>query len=52
VGGMISKLQAVKVAVDAGISTFIAGGRNAGRIPAIAAGKAVGTRFVAKGETL
>ncbi|MEI9896694.1 MAG: glutamate 5-kinase [Chthoniobacter sp.] len=42
VGGMISKLQAVKVAVDAGISTFIAGGRNAGRIPAIAAGKPVG----------
>jgi glutamate 5-kinase len=52
VGGMISKLQAVKVAVKAGISTFIAGGRNAGRIPAIVAGKAAGTRFVAKGETL
>lgn len=52
VGGMVSKLQAVKVAVEAGISTFIAGGRQAGRIPAIAAGKAVGTRFVAKGETL
>jgi glutamate 5-kinase len=52
VGGMVSKLQAVKVAVDAGIPTFIAGGRNAGRIPAIVRGKAVGTRFVAKGETL
>jgi glutamate 5-kinase len=52
VGGMISKLQAVKVAVDAGISTFIAGGRNAGRIPAIVAGKQAGTRFIAKGETL
>jgi glutamate 5-kinase len=52
VGGMVSKLQAVKVAVDAGISTYIASGRNAGRIPAIAAGQAVGTRFVAKGETL
>jgi glutamate 5-kinase len=52
VGGMESKLQAVKVAVDAGISTFIAGGRNAGRIPAIVAGKRAGTRFVAKGETL
>ncbi len=48
VGGMISKLQAVKVAVDAGIQTFIAGGRNPGRIPAIVAGKAVGTRFIAK----
>jgi glutamate 5-kinase len=52
VGGMLSKLRAVKVAVDAGISTFIAGGRNAGRIPAIAAGKPAGTRFVAKGENL
>ena len=52
VGGMVSKLQAVKVAVDAGISTFIASGRKAGRIPAIAAGKPVGTRFIAKGETL
>jgi len=52
VGGMVSKLQAVKVAVDAGISTFIAGGRNAGRISAIAAGKDAGTRFIAKGETL
>jgi glutamate 5-kinase len=52
VGGMVSKLQAVKVAVDAGIPTFIADGRQAGRIPAIAAGKPVGTRFIAKGETL
>jgi glutamate 5-kinase len=52
VGGMVSKLLAVKVAVDAGIPTYIAGGRNAGRIPAIAGGKAVGTRFIAKGETL
>jgi glutamate 5-kinase len=52
VGGMVSKLQAVKVAVDAGIPTYIASGRKPGRIPAIAAGKATGTRFVAKGETL
>ena len=52
VGGMVSKLTAVKAAVNAGISTYIAGGRNAGRIPAIVAGKPVGTRFVAKGETL
>jgi glutamate 5-kinase len=52
VGGMVSKLQAVKLAVDAGISTYIAGGRLAGRIPAIAAGEPVGTRFIAKGEGL
>ncbi len=52
VGGMISKLQAVKLAVEAGISTHIASGRKAGRIPGIVAGKPFGTRFVAKGETL
>ena len=50
-GGMTSKLQAVKVAVEAGIPTYIASGRQAGRIPAIAAGKPVGTRFIARGET-
>jgi len=52
VGGMISKLQAVKLAVEAGISTHIASGRKAGRIPGIVAGKPFGTRFVAKGEAL
>ena len=52
VGGMISKLQAVKLAVDAGISTHIASGRKAGRIPGIVAGKPLGTRFVAKGGSL
>ena len=50
VGGMISKLQAVKLAVEAGISTHITSGRKAGRIPGIVAGKALGTRFIAKGE--
>ena len=52
VGGMISKLQAVKLAVEAGISTHIASGRKAGRIPGIVAGKPFGTRFVAKGEAV
>jgi glutamate 5-kinase len=52
VGGMVSKLMAVKVAVEAGIPTYIASGRDPGRIPAIAAGKPVGTRFVAKGGKL
>lgn len=46
VGGMASKLQAVKVAVDAGIPTVIASGRRAGAIEAILAGDRVGTRFV------
>ncbi len=46
VGGMNSKLQAVRVAIDAGISTYIASGRRAGRIPAIVAGKRAGTQFI------
>jgi glutamate 5-kinase len=45
VGGMVSKLQAVRAAVDAGISTHIASGRKAGQIAAIIAGKTAGTRF-------
>ena len=50
VGGMVSKLQAVKAAVDAGIPTSIANGRRAGQLAAIVAGKHTGTRFIAKGE--
>jgi glutamate 5-kinase len=50
VGGMISKLQAVKLAVDVGIRTHIASGRKPGQIGRIVAGRAAGTRFVAKGE--
>ena len=45
VGGMASKLQAVKIAVDAGIATCVVSGRKPGRIAAAAAGKPVGTRF-------
>ena len=52
VGGMISKLQAVKLAVSSGIRTHIASGRKPGQIARIVAGHAVGTRFVAKGEEL
>lgn len=48
VGGMISKLQAVKLAVEAGIPTHIASGRRAGQIAAIVAGKRAGTQFVAR----
>ncbi len=46
VGGMTSKLQAVKLALDRGIPTWIASGRIAGQIGAIADGKRVGTRFL------
>ena len=46
VGGMESKLQAVKLALDAGIATHIASGRKAGQIGAIIAGKSAGTHFL------
>jgi glutamate 5-kinase len=51
VGGMVSKLQAVKAAVEAGIPTAIANGRKAAQIGAIVAGRRAGTRFLAKGES-
>jgi glutamate 5-kinase len=47
-GGMISKLEAVKMAVDAGIMTVIINGRRPDRIPAVLAGADVGTRFLPK----
>src|SRR6266576_5932044 len=46
VGGMVSKLEAVKLATAAGISTVIANGRRAGIIRRIAAGERVGTLFL------
>ena len=46
VGGMVTKLQAVRLALDHGIPAVIANGRKPGRIGAIAEGKAGGTRFV------
>ena len=49
VGGMASKLQAVKLAVEAGIRTHIGSGTKPGQIEKIVAGKNAGTRFVARG---
>ncbi len=46
VGGMVSKLQAVKLAVDAGIATAVCSGRKAGRISALVSGRSVGTKFL------
>ena len=46
VGGMASKLQAVRVAVEAGIPTVIASGRSPGVIATILSGKPCGTRFL------
>jgi glutamate 5-kinase len=48
VGGMISKLEAVKMAVEAGIPTAIINGRQPDRIGAVVSGEVAGTHFVAK----
>ena len=47
VGGMIPKLQAAKLATDAGCETFIADGSAENIILRILDGESVGTRFVA-----
>jgi glutamate 5-kinase len=44
-GGMVSKLEAVKFAVEAGIETHIAHGRHPERLSAIVSGKGLSTRF-------
>ena len=44
-GGMATKLQAVKRAVDAGIPAVIANGRTPGLLERIVRGETVGTRF-------
>ena len=45
VGGMSSKLQAVRAAVEAGIPTVIASGRKSGQIIRAAGGRPAGTYF-------
>jgi glutamate 5-kinase len=50
VGGMVTKLEAVKLAIAAGIPTVIANGRRAGIIPRIVAGQRVGTLFPVRAE--
>lgn len=47
-GGMVTKLQAAQLAVNAGIPVSIASGRKAGLIQRIVAGQRVGTHFPAK----
>lgn len=48
VGGMTSKLQAVRDATDSGIPTWIVSGRIPGQITAIGSGNSAGTRFLCK----
>jgi glutamate 5-kinase len=50
VGGMVTKLEAAKLATAAGIPVVIANGRRAGIIPRIAAGERVGTFFPVPAE--
>lgn len=45
IGGMASKLQAVKLAVEGGVETVIANGRQPGRLAEIVRGEGVATRF-------
>lgn len=45
-GGMASKLEAIRFALDAGIETHIAHGRHPERLAAIAAGHGLSTRFI------
>lgn len=47
-GGMSSKLEAVKCATDAGIEVHIANGRCPERLSDILAGKGISTHFIAK----
>lgn len=44
-GGMVTKLEAAKIATLAGVTMAIANGKHPERIPAILAGEAIGTRF-------
>jgi len=48
IGGMGTKLQAVKRAVDAGVTTIIANGANPERLKDIVAGQGICTRFLTK----
>ncbi len=47
-GGMKSKLEAVKNAVDSGIETIIAAGANPEQLQDLVDGKGIGTRFLPK----
>ncbi|MBL9153616.1 MAG: glutamate 5-kinase [Verrucomicrobiales bacterium] len=50
VGGMKTKLTAVKTAVDAGIETIIASGLNPEQLPDLVEGRGKGTRFLAHSQ--
>jgi len=45
-GGMITKIEAAKLATDSGVTVIIADGREPDIIPRIASGEPIGTRFL------
>ncbi len=45
IGGMSSKIEAIELALNAGVETVIASGREPQKLSAIVAGEEVGTRF-------
>ena len=49
-GGMITKLHAAQICMDAGMDMIIANGSNPEILYDIFEGKSVGTRFVGKGK--
>jgi glutamate 5-kinase len=49
-GGMATKLQAAKIATEAGCDMVIASGEDPAVLYDVVEGKRVGTRFVGKGE--
>jgi glutamate 5-kinase len=51
-GGMASKLEAARLATTAGENVIIASGKQPGNLRRILAGEAVGTLFVAQGQTV
>lgn len=51
-GGMASKLQAARIATTAGENVIIAAGRDPSTLIDAAAGKSVGTLFIAQGKTI
>ena len=50
IGGMASKLEAVKLAVEEGVETVIANGRRPDRLAKIVSGDGFATRFAARGS--
>ena len=51
-GGMVTKLQAARLAARSGCNTVIAGGRNPGILTAIAEGQSVGTLLAASTQPI